>query len=298
MPHHLLGLPFEIRMLIWENSLYGVRDVVNVWSKYDWDDFVERLYVEKSRWREGSSSKPAHVTSLLCSCRQICAEAMPIFHQHVPLYFRSFPWYMVSPPPMPSVGLEVFEMRHFDRACRNVQSVILPDDLGMVRSIANDEARTFFSNLPNLRTLTIYESCDAWDLRVGFEALSSKVYGSGVAKETSIAKQRQSAMDFINDYHSQPPQYGTLDHSWLFDGRRDFTLIHQGFVNSTEVCVSVHIAWHANLAHSFVLRQCYQLRQISHSPSAREVTPLSNWNRKMSGGSAKGVRDMRLGRNT
>jgi hypothetical protein len=266
---------------------------VNIWSKLDFVNF--ELYVEKSRWKERSSSTPAHVTSLLCSCRQTCAEAMPIFHQHIPLYFRKFPCYMVSPPPMPAV--EVFEMRHFNRACQSVQSVILPDVLGMVRSIANDEARTFFSNLPNLRTLTIYESCDAWDFRVGWEAWSSKVYGSGVTKETSIAEQRQYAMDLINSYHSQPTQQGILDRSWLFDAPRDFTLIHQGFVNSTEVCVSPHIAWHANLVHSFVLQKCYQLRHTSRSPSALEVTPLSNWNRKMSGGSAKGIRDTRLGRN-
>jgi hypothetical protein len=173
-------------MLIWTYSLYGVVEVVDIWHdiyQHRWD----ALYLEKSWWGERSSSKPQHVPSLLRTSRQIYAEAIPIFYQHVPIFFRDVSCKTYSP--VEPCWKEACKMQHFARAAKGVKSVMLCYNLALLAVSLSDmnpiSPQCFSADFPCLQTLTIYEPSNAW-------------FYLDLDKEIPIAKQRQLLMNRIN----------------------------------------------------------------------------------------------------
>jgi hypothetical protein len=216
MAHHLLGLPLELRMLIWMYALVGVSDIVHVWENVD---RPYRFYLACSGSGASLSSKPQDTTSLLRLCRQVYAEAISIFHQHVPLLFKIIP---CRPDRYMPDWLRLIGLTDFRKASLGLKSMILPMRLALALFSSRD-AQHLLGDFPQLQTLVIYDSCDASDV----PARSSSSFTAG---------RRGRTMGWINRRCMNRYPRAGLDFRMLYSNERSYTIIHQAFVTTAEVC--------------------------------------------------------------
>lgn len=213
MAPHLLSLPLEIRLLIWTFVLVGSSEIVDVWE--DGDDF--ELYLMTWEAKLPSSSPLLHATSLLQICHQVHAEVIPIFYRLVPLYLQDVPFNLRAPFPTKN-WLQKFTLNHFEQAPRGVQSVIVPMKLACEIHTGSKDPANLLRHFPNLRTLTIYDSCDAWDVQFRHP------------RDT-----RDSVVDGIEQFYVASPVGYFTGRGYAYGAGRSYTLVHQAFVNTSEV---------------------------------------------------------------